>query len=64
MPSKDEMMAVAQSCSEYTPLARGARAALQDDLEVSCETCQHWRGEEEMCDLDIYEEQLFNLDQT
>ena len=64
MPSLDEMMAVGQSCSEYAPTHWSPRSSRPDPEEISCETCVHWQGEDEMCDLDIYEEQLLNLDQT
>ena len=63
MPSQDEMMAVGQSCSEYLPIEKGPWASRPDPEEISCENCTHWQGEEDMCELDIYEEQL-NLDQT
>ncbi|NMB45007.1 MAG: hypothetical protein GX998_01190 [Firmicutes bacterium] len=64
MPSLGEMMAVGQSCTEYTPTQWGPRASRPDPEEIGCENCVHWQGEDEMCDLDIYEEQLLNLDQT
>lgn len=50
-------MAVGQTCTEYRPIQT-------TDLEVACDTCVHWKGEREKCELDIYEEQLVNLDQT
>ncbi|NLK08718.1 MAG: hypothetical protein GX316_08475 [Firmicutes bacterium] len=64
MPNQDQMMAVGQSCSEYTPLQRGLFAQRTNPEDVSCENCIHWKGETEMCELDIYLEQLLNLDQT
>lgn len=57
MPNRDQLMAVGQSCSEYVPVQT-------TDIEVACDTCKHWKGKEEMCELDIYLEQLLNLDQT
>lgn len=50
-------MAVGQSCTQYTP-------AQTTNPEVACDTCIHWKGDDEKCELDIYEEQLVNLDQT
>ncbi|NMB26050.1 MAG: hypothetical protein GX986_11015, partial [Firmicutes bacterium] len=64
MPNQDEMMAVGQSCSEYSPIQRGPLASKPAPEDISCENCMHWQGEEDMCELDIYEEQLLNLDQT
>ncbi len=56
MPNKDQLMAVGQSCSEYE------REQVQ--AVRSCESCQNWAGETKMCKLDIFMEQLTNLDQT
>lgn len=56
MPSLSEMRMVGRTCSAYEPEA--------EDVERSCETCVHWAGEEEDCSLDIFWEQLTNLDQT
>lgn len=56
MPSKKQMLSVGQSCSEYEP----------EDQPIlrSCESCAHWTGEDKMCKLDIFVEQLTSLDQT
>lgn len=56
MPSKDQMRSVGESCSEYD--------ASSSQNFRSCETCNHWAGEQRMCNLDIFIEQLQNLDQT
>lgn len=64
MPNLEEMMAVGQTCGEYTPILRGPQASRPDPEQISCENCAHWQGEDEMCELDIYLEQLLNLDQT
>lgn len=55
MPSKEQLRSVGESCSEFE------RVAEQEDR--SCETCAHWKGEESMCRLDIFLEQLQSLDQ-
>ncbi|HHT35574.1 MAG: hypothetical protein ACE3NC_02455 [Candidatus Wallacebacter cryptica] len=56
MPSKQQMLLVGQTCSEYE------RA--DENAERSCESCMHWTGEQSMCELDIFLEQLTSLDQT
>lgn len=56
MPSKEQLKSVGQSCSEYSEDG-------QDEVR-SCETCDHWSGGSEMCNLDIFFEQLESLDQT
>lgn len=56
MPSLMEMRLVGQTCSAYE--------AQTEDVERSCDSCQHWKGEEEMCELDIFWDQLTSLDQT
>jgi hypothetical protein len=56
MPSLMEMRLVGQTCSAYEAQA--------EDVERSCDSCQHWKGEEEMCELDIFWDQLTSLDQT
>ncbi|HHT68810.1 MAG TPA: hypothetical protein GXZ85_06070 [Firmicutes bacterium] len=56
MPSMMDMRLVGQTCSAYD--------AGTEDSERSCESCLHWKGEHEMCELDIFWEQLTNLDQT
>ncbi len=56
MPSLEEMRMVGESCSQYEPV--------DDNLERSCGSCQHWGGEDEMCELDIFFDQLTSLDQT
>lgn len=56
MPSTEQMKLVGETCSEFD-------AAL-DNVSRSCETCVHWGGEEGMCGLDIFLEQLTSLDQT
>ncbi len=56
MPNKDQLMAVGQTCSEYD--------CSQENSQRSCESCNHWAGEQSMCDLDIFVEQLTSLDQT
>ncbi|NLY10107.1 MAG: hypothetical protein GX020_00210 [Firmicutes bacterium] len=58
MPSKEQLEAVGQTCSEYVAVST------DENLTRSCETCQRWGGEEVMCQLDIFLEQLVNLDQT
>jgi hypothetical protein len=64
MPNLEEMRAVGQNCTEYTPIHWGPKASRREPEAISCATCVHWQGEEEMCELDIFEEQLLNLDQT
>ena len=56
MPSKEQMRLVGQTCSEYEQEA--------ENQVRSCETCLHWAGDRLMCELDIFLEQLTNLDQT
>ncbi|NLM40652.1 MAG: hypothetical protein GX205_11435 [Firmicutes bacterium] len=56
MPSLEQMRMVGESCTEYD--------AISSEVERSCASCSHWDGEEEMCALDIFLEQLTNLDQT
>lgn len=58
MPSKEQLKSVGESCSEYS------EASLNDVDLRSCESCAHWAGGSEMCDLDIFFEQLTSLDQT
>lgn len=56
MPSLSDLKMVGEGCSEYEPTGAG---------EVrSCHSCEHWSGEETMCALDIFWEQLTSLDQT
>jgi len=56
MPSLTDMRMVGQTCSEYD--------AELEDVERSCESCLHWKGEKETCELDIFYDQLTSLDQT
>ncbi|NLL48781.1 MAG: hypothetical protein GX249_09355 [Firmicutes bacterium] len=56
MPSLMQMRQVGQTCSAYD--------AEDEAAERSCESCLHWQGESEDCELDIFWEQLTNLDQT
>lgn len=56
MPSLMEMRLVGHTCSVYDAEA--------EDVERSCESCLHWKGEEEQCELDIFWDQLTSLDQT
>ncbi|HOB09406.1 MAG: hypothetical protein WAP20_07645 [Limnochordia bacterium] len=56
MPSKEQMKLVGQTCSEYERES--------EEAERSCESCRHWIGEQSMCELDIFIEQLTSLDQT
>lgn len=56
MPSLMDMRMVGETCSAYEAEA--------EDMERSCESCSHWGGEQEDCVLDIFWEQLTNLDQT
>ena len=56
MPSLMQMSQVGQTCSAYD--------AEDEAAERSCESCLHWQGESEDCELDIFWEQLTNLDQT
>jgi len=56
VPSLMEMRQVGLTCSAYD--------AEDVDSERSCESCVHWKGEQEACELDIFWEQLTNLDQT
>ena len=56
MPSKEQIDAVGESCSAYD--------SVDENAKRSCESCEHWRGESKMCALDIFTEQLVNLDQT
>ena len=56
MPSLSDLRMVGQTFSAYEAEA--------EQVERSCETCRHWGGEERDCILDIFWEQLTNLDQT
>lgn len=56
MPSREQMKLVGETCSQYD--------AEQEEVTRSCHTCNHWAGEESMCELDIFLEQLTSLDQT
>lgn len=56
MPSLMDMRMVGQTCSAYESEVEGA--------ERSCDSCTHWAGEKEYCVLDIFWDQLTNLDQT
>jgi hypothetical protein len=56
VPSLMQMRHVGQTCSAYD--------AEDEEVERSCESCLHWKGEGEDCELDIFWEQLTNLDQT
>jgi len=56
MPSLEEMRMVGESCSEYD--------AISSNVQRSCESCHHWAGDEEKCQLDLFFEQLTSLDQT
>jgi len=56
MPSVIEMRHVGQTCSAYD--------AEDNPEERSCESCVHWAGEKEDCELDIFWDQLTSLDQT
>ena len=56
MPSLEEMQMVGETCPEYD--------AVDDGEQRSCASCQHWVGDEEMCELDIFFDQLTSLDQT
>ncbi|MDI9441449.1 MAG: hypothetical protein GX101_03390 [Firmicutes bacterium] len=56
MPSLSDLEMVGQTCSSYQ--------ASQWAEERSCASCTHWLGEEEMCELDIFWDQLTSLDQT
>jgi len=55
MPSKEQMLSLGESCSEFE---RVEQAKIR-----SCESCVHWEGDERMCRLDIFIEQLQSLDQ-
>ncbi|NLN16659.1 MAG: hypothetical protein GX182_04975 [Firmicutes bacterium] len=55
MPSEEQMRAVGETCTEYWPV---------DEGPASCSNCSHWKGDELKCELDIFELQLTNLDQT
>lgn len=56
MPSLSDLRMVGQTCSAYE--------AEKENVERSCESCVHWAGEKEDCVLDIFWDQLTNLDQT
>jgi len=56
VPSLEEMQMVGETCPEYD--------AVDDGEQRSCASCQHWVGDEEMCELDIFFDQLTSLDQT
>ncbi len=56
MPSKQQLLLVGQTCSEYERET--------ENVERSCESCVHWTGEGSMCELDIFLDQLTSLDQT
>ena len=53
MPSKEQMKLVGQTCSGYERES--------EEAERSCESCRHWIGEQSMCELDIFIEQLTSL---
>lgn len=56
MPSLSDLRMVGETCSVYE--------ACQEGAERSCESCAHWEGEQTMCGLDVFWEQLTSLDQT
>ncbi len=58
MPSLSDLQMVGGTCSEYQSTLQALNG------ERSCANCDHWLGEEEMCELDIFWEQLTSLDQT
>ncbi len=58
MPSLSDLQMVGGTCGEYEAAAQAPAE------ERSCANCSHWLGEEEMCELDIFWEQLTSLDQT
>lgn len=55
MPSKEQLKSVGESCSEF-------EQEIESQLR-SCESCTHWEGEQAMCALDIFLDQLQSLDQ-
>lgn len=56
MPSLEQMQSVGESCSKYDQA--------EETDERSCATCEHWAGDDSMCELDIFLTQLESLDQT
>lgn len=56
MPSLSDLVMVGEGCHSYSPV--------REKVQRSCESCEHWAGEEKMCNLDIFWEQLTSLDQT
>ncbi len=56
MPSLMDMRMVGETCSQYD--------AETEEAQRSCESCLHWKGEDDTCELDIFWEQLTSLDQT
>ncbi|MGI6037232.1 MAG: hypothetical protein ACOYD6_03285 [Limnochordia bacterium] len=56
MPNEEQMNAVGEACSHYD--------AVVDEDRRSCANCSHWAGESAKCELDIFDIQLTNLDQT
>lgn len=57
MPNEDQMRAVGETCTEYWPID-------EDGSPASCSNCNYWEGDDLKCELDIFELQLINLDQT
>ncbi|NMB16119.1 MAG: hypothetical protein GX980_03295 [Firmicutes bacterium] len=57
MPNEDQMRAVGETCTEYWPID-------EDGSPASCSNCNYWEGDDLKCELDIFELQLTNLDQT
>ena len=62
MASREQLHAVASLCSEYNPvIGEGLTASAQ--CYVSCENCGHFT-KEHLCDIDLVDEILVNMDQT
>lgn len=53
MPSKSQLLAVGETCSEFSPR--------MEQVQRTCEHCQHW--EKQVCRLGIFRNQLANLDE-
>ncbi|QCX34546.1 hypothetical protein FDN13_13015 [Caloramator sp. E03] len=60
MVNKEQLMAVAASCSSYSPKA--TNSSYLNYGGATCELCAHWDGER--CMINVYDKVLNGLDQT
>lgn len=60
MINKEQLMAVAANCSNYSPKSK--EASYINFGGATCELCSHWDGER--CMINVYDKVLAGLDQT